>query len=102
MRASKRERRSDRIKDIATLGAGAAIGGGLGYLLSRKALLANREILTKLSPIERIKLFGPAATFTLGGAAMASALRNRAKDKRRQMLKESMYRRRPNEISYYR
>ena len=98
---SRKQERKERLKDIGALAGGAALGGGLGYLAARKALKANHGFLRYGSPTDRLKVLVPAATLAMGGAALASTIRSRAKEKRKQMHKKAMLLRRYHEISYY-
>lgn len=71
-----------RFGDIATIAAGAAVGGGLGHLAHKKLNKSYGEVLKKAPPALRLKYLVPASTAVVGGLALSKALKSRAKRQR--------------------
>ena len=72
-----------RFGDIATIAAGAAVGGGLGYLAHKQLNKSYGEVLRKAPPGVRLKYLMPASTAIVGGLALSRAMKSRAKQQRR-------------------
>tara|TARA_Y100000816_G_C25905049_1_gene472082 strand:+ start:393 stop:698 length:306 start_codon:yes stop_codon:yes gene_type:complete len=83
--------RREKLKDMGTMAAGAAIGGGLGYLASKKLNKSYGEALKKAPPALRLKYLIPASTGVVGAAALAKIFRNRDKIKQIEMRKMSSF-----------
>jgi len=72
-----------RFGDIATIAAGAAVGGGLGYLAHKQLNRSYGEVLKKAPPGVRLKYLMPASTAIVGGLALSRAMKSRTKQQRR-------------------
>ena len=68
-----------RFGDIATIAAGAAVGGGLGYLAHKQLNKSYGEVMKKAPPAMRLKYLVPASTAIVGGLALSKAMKSRAK-----------------------
>lgn len=78
-----REGRGRALRDLGLVGAGTAIGGGVGYGLA--AMLRKRygATIDGVSPDTRIKYLAPAVAATGGAAALINVLRQRAEARSR-------------------
>lgn len=85
---TKREKAKERFKDIAAMTAGAAVGGGLGYLAQRSLYKNYGETLRRVPPEVRLKYLVPTSTALVGGLAISKLLRDKAKENRNRLKKE--------------
>ncbi len=90
----KHKRNSNEgLKDMGAIAAGAALGGGLGYLAQRQIHKSYGTQLKYAPPASRLKYLVPATTATVGALALSKTLKSRAKSKREQMRKMSSFQR---------
>lgn len=86
---TKRERAKERFKDIGAMAAGAAVGGGLGYLAQRSLYKNHGETLRRVPPDVRLKYLVPTSTALVGGLAISKLLRDKAKESRDRLKREA-------------
>ena len=81
-------KKDGKLEDIGTMAAGAAIGGGLGYLAHRHINKKYGETLATASPGLRLKYLVPASAAVGGALVLSKMMRNRARNKRKERREE--------------
>ena len=79
MREEELQQRSkkERLKDVATIAAGAGIGGGIGYLGAQHLTRSQvAQALRKVKPSERLQYMVPTSRMITTGAIGATYLRD--------------------------